>query len=121
LAAWPARAQPDIPAPVPLDEALPPAYDDQLLRLSEIMGALHFLRDLCGHDDAAAQPPQERHELRLTMGLGLGEDPLQNCAGRAEGEAQTVRRLMQRDAIRDQHVRPDALQIIDALSRSKAA
>jgi uncharacterized protein (TIGR02301 family) len=28
-----------------------PVYDDQLLRLSEILGALSFLRDLCGHSD----------------------------------------------------------------------
>ena len=26
-------------------------YDDKLLRLSEILGAVHFLRELCGADD----------------------------------------------------------------------
>lgn len=31
--------------------APPPAYDGQLLRLSEILGAIHYLRDLCGHTD----------------------------------------------------------------------
>lgn len=32
-------------------EPAPPVYDDQLLRLSELLGALSFLRDLCGHAD----------------------------------------------------------------------
>lgn len=26
-------------------------YDDRLLRLSEVMGAVHFLRELCGNSD----------------------------------------------------------------------
>ncbi|MFN3497431.1 MAG: TIGR02301 family protein [Pannonibacter indicus] len=43
LTALPARAQD------PLSEA---PYERQLLRLSEILGALHFLRPLCGRDDA---------------------------------------------------------------------
>lgn len=38
----------------PQVEPLPPAYEERLLRLAEIMGALHFLRPLCGHDDGAA-------------------------------------------------------------------
>nr|WP_280115476.1 TIGR02301 family protein [Roseibium hamelinense] len=29
-----------------------PPYEQQLLRLSEVMGALHFLRPLCGSNDA---------------------------------------------------------------------
>jgi len=28
-----------------------PPYEDQLLRLAEVFGALHFLRPLCGHKD----------------------------------------------------------------------
>ena len=35
-------------------EPLPPVYEDRLLRLSEILGGLHFLRQLCGFDDGAA-------------------------------------------------------------------
>lgn len=33
------------PTPVP---GGPPPYDEQLLRLSEILGAMHYLRPLCG-------------------------------------------------------------------------
>ncbi len=27
---------------------LPPAYESQMLRLSEVLGSLHYLRELCG-------------------------------------------------------------------------
>lgn len=37
----------------PEPEAPPPPYEPQLLRLSEIMGALAFLRPLCGDDDGS--------------------------------------------------------------------
>ena len=32
-----------------LSDARP--YDDKLLRLSDILGSVHFLRELCGHSD----------------------------------------------------------------------
>lgn len=43
MAAMPAHAQ------APTGEQRP--YDDKLLRLSEILGAVHFLRELCGGND----------------------------------------------------------------------
>jgi uncharacterized protein (TIGR02301 family) len=36
----------------PAPEPPPPPYEPQLLRLGEIMGALTYLRDLCGEHDA---------------------------------------------------------------------
>ena len=33
-------------------QTLPPAYDPQMLRLAEILGALHYLRELCEAGDA---------------------------------------------------------------------
>jgi len=53
----PAAAKPDAakteqPAAAP-DET-PPPYEPQLLRLSEILGALTYLRDICGDSDAAS-------------------------------------------------------------------
>jgi uncharacterized protein (TIGR02301 family) len=30
---------------------LPPAYEKQMMRLSEILGALHYIRELCGADE----------------------------------------------------------------------
>jgi len=45
----------DKPAPVPTppvpDTSGALAYDDQLLRLSEILGAMHYLRPLCGSNE----------------------------------------------------------------------
>jgi uncharacterized protein (TIGR02301 family) len=41
------------PAPAPVAEP-PPPYEPQLLRLAELMGALAYLRDLCGAHDAEA-------------------------------------------------------------------
>jgi uncharacterized protein (TIGR02301 family) len=42
-------AEPPAPAADP-----PPPYEPQLLRLAELMGALAYLRDLCGAHDADA-------------------------------------------------------------------
>jgi uncharacterized protein (TIGR02301 family) len=44
-----AAAEPPAPAADP-----PPPYEPQLLRLAELMGALAYLRDLCGAHDADA-------------------------------------------------------------------
>lgn len=32
-------------------KVLPPAYDEQMMRLSEILGSLHYLRELCGANE----------------------------------------------------------------------
>jgi uncharacterized protein (TIGR02301 family) len=49
-----AQAAPAPAPPVPAPAApLAPPYDDQLLRLAEILGALHYLRPLCGSDEGA--------------------------------------------------------------------
>ncbi len=48
-------AQTNAPAAsTPEGEPPPPIYEDKLLRLSEILGALSFLRDLCGDADGPA-------------------------------------------------------------------
>ena len=46
-----APAQGAAPSPAPAER--PPPYQPQLLRLAEMMGALAFLRDLCGAGDGA--------------------------------------------------------------------
>ncbi|MCG8558427.1 MAG: TIGR02301 family protein [Hyphomicrobiales bacterium] len=46
-AAQPAAPARVLPAPSPDDRP----YDDKLLRLSEILGAIHYLRELCGADE----------------------------------------------------------------------
>jgi uncharacterized protein (TIGR02301 family) len=70
------------PAPASAQAADPP-YETQLLRLSEILGALHYLRPLCGADEEqmwrqqmeeliAAEEPNERRRARLTDRFNLG-------------------------------------------------
>lgn len=61
LAAAPASAQkamvkkpaPQAEAPAPEKPPEPPPYESQMLRLSELLGALAYLRDLCGAGDGA--------------------------------------------------------------------
>ncbi|MGI6247205.1 MAG: TIGR02301 family protein [Pseudochelatococcus sp.] len=52
----PARTAPEREEAAPAPEVTrtpPPGYEDDLLRLSEVMGALSFLRPLCGAADAS--------------------------------------------------------------------
>ena len=49
----PPAAAPELAPAQPQPDGPPPPYEPQLMRLSEIMGALAFLRDLCGDKDAA--------------------------------------------------------------------
>ncbi len=42
-----AVVKPEAETAKPIVKTLPPAYNDQMLRLAEILGALHYLRDLC--------------------------------------------------------------------------
>ncbi|MEZ5877405.1 MAG: TIGR02301 family protein [Tepidamorphaceae bacterium] len=35
----------------PSSQEQPAPYDDQLVRLSEVLGAIHYLRNLCGADE----------------------------------------------------------------------
>ena len=48
------RAAPAPEQPAPPPEPPPPPYERQMLRLSEILGALAFLRELCGAGDGEA-------------------------------------------------------------------
>jgi uncharacterized protein (TIGR02301 family) len=59
------RPAPAPPAPAPAPEAPapeppPPPYETELLRLSEILGSLAFLRALCTGADAAEWPSRMR-------------------------------------------------------------
>jgi uncharacterized protein (TIGR02301 family) len=56
----PAEAQPEVAQPT---EPPAPIYDAKLLRLSEILGALSFLRDLCGDSDG----PAWRNEMNALL------------------------------------------------------
>jgi uncharacterized protein (TIGR02301 family) len=82
LATAAAQAQPAVPA-APAAPAARPSYDGDLMRLAEILGALHYLRDLCGAREGqtwrnemqqlldAEAPSGERRE-RLTASFNRG-------------------------------------------------
>ncbi|MGI9402588.1 MAG: TIGR02301 family protein [Rhizobiaceae bacterium] len=64
-------------------KTLPPAYDSQMMRLAEILGALHYLRDLCGAEEnqlwrdemqemLAKENPSRERRLKLTSRFNRG-------------------------------------------------
>lgn len=54
-----------IPGPAPAQSRLDDRpYDAQLLRLTEILGAIHYLRELCGADEGQLWRNQMREILR---------------------------------------------------------
>lgn len=84
-----ASAAPKAPAPddskpaVALPTAPPPPYEDDLMRVAEIMGALHYLRPLCGAPEGQrwrnemqalieAEAPSEDRKDKLTRGFNRG-------------------------------------------------
>lgn len=69
--------------PKPSIATLPPAYDAQMMRLSEILGALHYLRELCGADEKqlwreqmakllVKEEPSEERKARLIANFNKG-------------------------------------------------
>ena len=54
-------------APVPPPEPPPAAYEPHLLRLSEILGALTFLTELCRSDGPSIRPEAEGEAWRARM------------------------------------------------------
>lgn len=56
-------AQPPAPAPSRAIEGGPAAFDGELMRLAEILGALHYLRALCG----ANEGPKWREQMQALL------------------------------------------------------
>ena len=67
----------------PQVRSLPPAYEGQLMRLAEILGALHYLRNLCGTEEGqlwrdemqrliAAEKPSEQSQAQMVAAFNRG-------------------------------------------------
>lgn len=56
------------PAPPPEPVLLPPAYEKEMLRLAELLGALHYLRGLCNANEGSLW----RDEMQALL---VAEDP----------------------------------------------
>ncbi len=59
----------DLPPIVPRESTAPPPpddrpYDDKLMRLAEILGAIHYLRELCGASEGQVWREQMKEILR---------------------------------------------------------
>ncbi len=95
----PQQAAPAPGAPGAAADGPPPPYEPQLLRLSEILGALAFLRDLCGAKDgedwrakmaslleAEAKTGQRRQKLAGAFNRGFRgyETTYRGCTPNAE-------------------------------------
>jgi len=68
----------------PTEEALAPPppddrpYDDRLMRLAEILGAVHYLRELCGADEGQLWRDQMREILKNEGTTGVRRAKLVN-------------------------------------------
>lgn len=62
------KAEEVAPAPAPEPVLLPPAYEKEMLRLSEVLGALHYLRALCNANEGSLW----RDEMEALL---VAEDP----------------------------------------------
>ncbi|MDE1159212.1 MAG: TIGR02301 family protein [Neorhizobium sp.] len=79
----PAAPTPAAPTPAAPQEAKPAPYDGQMMRLSEVLGSVSYLRTLCGNDgddwrgrmqrlleSDTASEPQRRERLTAAFNRG---------------------------------------------------
>lgn len=72
LAAVAALAITAVTAPAPAQSSLDDRpYDAQLVRLAEILGAIHYLRELCGAEEGQLWRNQMREILRSEGGTAI--------------------------------------------------
>lgn len=82
----PARAQTQAQAPGPAQDAAP--FDGDLQRLAEILGALHYLRGICGNNEGGkwrnqmqalidAETPSGDRRARMIAGFNRGYNGFQ--------------------------------------------
>lgn len=110
LAQQPRRPAPAAPASSPPEPDVAAPYEPQLLRLAEIMGALAWLRDLCGVKDgevwrgrmqalvateSASIPRQERMAGAFNRGFRGYQQLHRHCT---EAAAQTTDRFVEEGA-----------------------
>jgi uncharacterized protein (TIGR02301 family) len=94
----PAAVSPSAKQAAPVKET-PPAYEREMARLAEILGALHYLRPLCGTADGsrwrnemsslidAEQAPAERRDRMIASfnrSYGAYEQTYRSCTPAAE-------------------------------------
>jgi uncharacterized protein (TIGR02301 family) len=82
-----APAKPEAPPEPPAPAAEPPPpYEPQLLRLAELMGALAYLRELCGAHDADAYRAKMASLLEVEAKSEARKEGLAGAYNRGFGE-----------------------------------
>ena len=98
------------PAEAAPTEAVAP-YDDELLRLSELLGAIHYLRGLCGAGEGAkwrdmmaelltVENPPEKRRARLTARFNRGYTGFAQNHTRCTEAARTAAERYRKEGIR---------------------
>ncbi len=100
-----------IGTPATSQEAPAPPYETSLLRLSEILGSIHYLRRLCGSDDGNlwrdqmqalidAESPEFLRRLRLADSFNRGYDSYRSVHVSCTASARlTIDRFMEEGAL----------------------
>ncbi len=100
-----------IGTPATSQEAPVPPYETSLLRLSEILGSIHYLRRLCGSDDGNlwrdqmqalidAESPEFLRRLRLADSFNRGYDSYRSVHVSCTASARlTIDRFMEEGAL----------------------
>ncbi|MBX9925368.1 MAG: TIGR02301 family protein [Hyphomicrobiaceae bacterium] len=100
VAPSPGGATPGTPGAGSFNRDVKP-YDDRLLRLAEILGAIHFLRELCGANDGLlwrermeelirAEGPSALRQAKLTRSFNQGYRNYQRTYATCTPTAQTT-------------------------------
>ncbi len=85
MSAQPPKPPTPVEPPPPVADP-PPPYEPQLLRLAEVMGALAYLRDLCGARDADAYRAKMAGLLEAEAKSDARKEALAGAYNRGFGE-----------------------------------
>jgi uncharacterized protein (TIGR02301 family) len=91
--------------PVPAGAASEPPYEEKLMRLAEVLGSLHFLRNLCGEDGdqwrrqmealLASENPEPGRRARFIARFNHGYSAFEtNYTVCTESAVEAIRRYM---------------------------
>jgi uncharacterized protein (TIGR02301 family) len=114
----------DLPPIVPRESTLPPPpddrpYDNKLLRLAEILGAIHYLRELCGAQEGQVWRDQMQEILRNEATTAVRRAKLVNAFNDGyRGYRRTYRTCTQSATLATTRFSAEGATIAEALAQS---
>ena len=121
----PARPRGDDLPPIKQRESLAPPppddrpYDDKLMRLAEILGAVHYLRELCGADEGQLWREQMKEILRNEGTTAVRRAKLVNKFNDGyRGYRRTYRTCTQSATLASRRFSTEGAQIASALAQT---